>query len=441
MARQNDKTATHDGREVNQSETRGVRFRNLVVLVLAGLFVAWFLLWDYGYREWQLNRAKHELAQLEISRARNRLSELVVKYPEHPDVRFWLGRAERRDGMPADAMADFEEARKLDADETQIQIQVRLMDAQAGRVVDTESFVKEFSSLDDDLISEEVYEALAQGFMFTGRYRDALACLSYWIEWRSQHVRPRLYRAEVLIRVDKWEKAIEEYETILEFAPESEEARRAYARTLLNYRDAHESLEEYRKLLNQHPEDPELLLGLSKSLEKLGEHDLAQQNYQLLMTMELNDETRLETCLGLGKSLLFAQQPQGAREFLMQALDIDPFNREVHMQLAAVYAELHEQDKAVVHRERAEELNQAQVRLKELIELLTKSPQEADLRYEAGSLLEQLGQQDQAIAWWNAATVIAPNHAPTHRRLEKHYRQQGDESRAEMHRQLADRAE
>jgi tetratricopeptide (TPR) repeat protein len=442
MGRPQTKSVPDRERQLSESESRTWGLRHKVAIVLlTGLLIAAPFVWSYGYREWQLNRARTELSRLEIAQADRRLTGLVERYPRHPEVLFWLGRAERRNGDLVEAMSHLNLARKAGADEEQVELQIRLMEAQAGRVADAQSFVREFAYLNDDLISEEVYEALTQGFMFTSRYLDALQCLSYWIDWRGKQVRPRLYRAEVLERIENWQKALDEYETILEFAPENEEARRAYARVLLRFDDSRLALEQYESLLERHPEDTELLLGRCKALENNGEITLARKNYEQLLSRELDDETRLETLIGLGKLALFSQRPQEARDYLEDAVRLGPYNYDAHFHLAAAYAQLKETEKAAEQKQRAETLNAVQNRLREIIETLAKNPENADLRFEVGALLEQLGKTREAIAWWNAATVIAPNHAPTHRRLEQYYRQQGNQAEAEKHRHLAERAE
>jgi len=49
--------------------------------------------------------------------------------------------------------------------------------------------------------------------------------------------------------------------------------------------------------------------------------------------------------------------------------------------------------------------------------------------------------EEQAVAWWNTAVILNPDHAATHRRLEAYYRRQGNRDRSRKHRQLAEAAE
>lgn len=442
MGRSRTKPASAPERQDSDRESRAWKIRHkIAVVLLTGLLIVAPFVWRVVYRDWQLNRARAELSRLEIAPAQQRLTRLLERYPQHPEVLFWLGRAERRNGDLVGAMSHLKLARKAGADEEQVQLQIRLMEAQAGRIADAQKFAREFTSLNDDLISEEVYEALTQGFMFTSRYRDALECLSYWIDWRGTQVRPRLYRAEILERIENWQQAIKEYESILEFAPTNEKARRAYARVLLRFDDSQRALEQYQSLLELHPEDPELLLGRCKAWEKNGEITLARKHYEQLLSRELDDETRLEVLIGLGKLALFSQEPEKAGDYLQNAVRLDPYNYDAHFHLAAAYNQLKKTERAAEHQARAEMLNAAQERFRQITDVLAKDPGNADLRFEAGELLEQLGKTREAIAWWKAAARITPNHAPTHRRLEEYYRSQGNESQAEKHRQLAERAE
>lgn len=408
----------------------------LVVVLILSPF-----LWRAGSREWQLHQAQTELTELEVQPALNRLSKLAEQHPEHPEVLFWLARAERRSGDLQSAVQHFRQAGEAGADESQIEVQFQLMEAQAGRVSRAEPFVKQFSATSDDLLSEEVYEALAQGFMFTGRFQDALACLAFWIDWRQEKARPRLYRAEIWERTQNWKKAIEEYETVLGFDPENIAARGAYARCLLQYQDGAAALEQYQQLLSLRPDDADWELGRCKALEKQGEISLAQAGYEQLLLRELSRENREETLIGLGRTALFSGQPEEARKLLLQALEINPGNYQTHFHLTGACSRLNLTEEAELHRKTSQQLSAAQARFREILDELSASPRDAELRIEAGTILEQLGLTDQATAWWLAAAEINPDASPVHRRLEAHYRREGNQKLAEKHRQLAEQTE
>ena len=428
--------------DANSPAVRRLGFRQWAVLgLLAGLVAGSPFLWSYGYRQWQLNRARAELAELKILPARDRLTRLAESQPEHPDVLFWLARAQRRSGELDQAARHFQEALKAGADQNEVQLQLRLMEAQAGRIRHAESFVKEFAAEEDDLLSEEVYEAMAQGFMFTGRFADALHCLNFWIEWRPERPRPRMYLAEIWERTEHWQKAIEEYEIILKQDPDHEAARRSYARCLLNYKDGASALEQYDRLLEKHPDDPELLVGRYKSLEKQGEISKAREGYREMLNRDLTDNSRVDILNGLGKLALFEQKPEEAAKHLEAALEINPDHSNVHTNLAAAYDRLDQPEKSETHRRRAQSLIQDQMRFQEILDTLTRESDDPDLRLEAGELLDRLGLRDQALAWWNASAVLHPGHAPTHRRLEEFYRRRGNEELARKHQQLAEAVE
>ena len=408
----------------------------LSIVLIASPFV-----WTYAHREWQLRQARLELADLKIQKAHVRLERLAKRQPNHPDVLFWLARAERRNGEVDEAIAHFTQAKEAGANEREIELQFQLMRAQAGRVKETEEFVRKFAEEADDLLSEEVYEALAQGFLYTGRFTEALDCLQFWIDWRPEYPRPRMYRAEAWEHNQNWRKAIAEYESILKLDPEHVAARREYARCLLRYKDAQSALKQYDLLLSKDPENTELQIGRYLALEKQGEIAKARNGYLELLRRDLDDDQREAVLNALGQLALYDGNPRMAKDYLEDAVKIAPHNSQTHSNLAAAYTRLDETEKAEKHQERARALLESQSRFDEILRQLLREPQNADLRFEAGELLVKLGMEDQAVAWWNSAAILHPDHAATHRKLEAYYRRQGKLERSRKHQQLAKAAE
>jgi Tfp pilus assembly protein PilF len=76
-------------------------------------------------------------------------------------------------------------------------------------------------------------------------------------------------------------------------------------------------------------------------------------------------------------------------------------------------------------------------RLRALTKAIARSPHDAELRYEAGVLFLNNGQEREGLRWLESALQEDPLHIATHGRLAQYYEYSGQVKRAEQHRELA----
>jgi tetratricopeptide (TPR) repeat protein len=85
-------------------------------------------------------------------------------------------------------------------------------------------------------------------------------------------------------------------------------------------------------------------------------------------------------------------------------------------------------------------VEQAQPEIARLNRLLRESiarPGDAELRYEAGTILFRYGPPDDAAKWMHAVLELKPDHAGAHRALAAYFESRGDRAKALFHRRFA----
>ena len=74
-------------------------------------------------------------------------------------------------------------------------------------------------------------------------------------------------------------------------------------------------------------------------------------------------------------------------------------------------------------------------------DIIRTEPQNADLRFKIGKHLMEFDNPEHGLGWLLSVLDIDPDHAPTHRLLEKYYRKRGKIDRAKLHQERARKAE
>src|SRR5205085_6309564 len=75
--------------------------------------------------------------------------------------------------------------------------------------------------------------------------------------------------------------------------------------------------------------------------------------------------------------------------------------------------------------------------LGDVIEKIQAEPGNASLRYQAGMLALEMGNDKQASDWFQTVFFIDPNHRPTHLALADYYAKHGEPQQAAYHRRRA----
>ena len=401
----------------------------VICALLAGL-------WGPGVFTFRLWRARTSLESGDLPAALPILSRLEQSSPASPDVQFYLGRAKRRAGLIAEALRHFDNAERLGWNREQIEDQRTLLMVQSGRLQEVEpAFQRLVRRENPDEIAEEIYEAQAKGFLATYRLTDALVCLNFWLQWRPEARQARLWRADVQGRLGNNEDAARDYEVLVSRDPSDSEARRKMADIFFNLNRVQDAEREFQVCLKMDSSDLDSRVGLARCLRRQGHSELCEREFQELLKLELSPFQRAEVLVELGEQATFRQQSARAVELLSEAARLDPLNPRVYYPLSLACGKLNEHEQARHFAARNKQLMEASNRLHDLTEQIQKRPQSADLRYEAGRILRDVGMRPEGAAWMHTALLCDPTHQLSHAALADYYAGIKDASREKYHRE------
>jgi Tfp pilus assembly protein PilF len=88
-------------------------------------------------------------------------------------------------------------------------------------------------------------------------------------------------------------------------------------------------------------------------------------------------------------------------------------------------------------RERVKEIDESRNGLVRVVALISKSPNDVDLRRQAALLCLHCDRNVEALQWLQGSLQINPTHKPTHAALADYYEQMGQPDLAAPHREAA----
>jgi Tfp pilus assembly protein PilF len=91
-------------------------------------------------------------------------------------------------------------------------------------------------------------------------------------------------------------------------------------------------------------------------------------------------------------------------------------------------------------RDRVKEIDESKSGLGRVIDLISKSPNDLNLRRQAATLCLHCDRNIEALQWLQGSLQINPNHKPTHAALADYYEQIGQPELADPHREAAGKA-
>lgn len=388
---------------------------------------------------WKVREARAALTKSDIEAALSHLESAEELDPNHPEVLYLLGRAYRRNDQMKKVIPYLQRAGDEGWPEKDLRDQRFLTLVQVGRFDHAEAYLKKVleNGAEDDL-AEEIYEALAKGYLKTYRLADALVCLKYWTQWKPQAVQPRLWLAEIWIRVDNHKSAASELRIAVEADPGHPVANRMLAKSLLATQQVTEAKRHFERCIEVAPNDWEAVIGLARCERRLSNAAAAKQHLEELLSRDVSDELRSEVLLELGQmQLVDARDAEGAAGTLQRAVALAPHNHEIHATLARAYRRTGKTELARSHEAKVKEIEESFNRLTEITRQLIRRPAEVDLRYEAGMIFMKQGLKKSGAEWLQTVLVFDRHHRDTRLALAKYCEETGDDKAAMEHRRLA----
>jgi tetratricopeptide (TPR) repeat protein len=368
----------------------------------------------------------------DIALAKSHLEAILRICPLNAQAQFLMARTCRRSGDPA-GLRHLRLAESLGWPRDQILLERRLLQAESG-----DTWTVEESLLDElnRLPPEErlILEALVKGYLNNFRFVDAIELTTPWIQRYPQDWRPHLYRGRAYQGLTRWEQAIADFEECLKIRPDALLARVWFADTLLAFHEYQKALDNYEIYRQMVPGDWEVLFAIAECQFSLGRPEARATLDNLLA----KHPRHLRSLLLAARMDMTEDAPDKALAHLQQALAVNSHEPDVLQTLIRILRLLNRQDEADQMEKQYRQILDKVEQLWHLKEKIPNQPEDATLRYQAGMLCLEMGQEKEASDWFQSVFWIDPNHQSTHLALADYWAKHGQSERAAYHRRRAE---
>jgi Tfp pilus assembly protein PilF len=426
-------TSNKAGR-LDKSFSRRIWPRSLVIVILAGLIgFPVFLVGSLLLAEYKLQKAKDDIKARDFTRARERLNQSLEYRPNNLEALYLAARTARRDRdykkareylSLYEAKKGISEAKKLEED---------LALAQTGKLslVEKKLFVFVLEKHED---SPFILEALAQGYMYSGRWPEAIQCLDRLVEYWPEDYAVYVWRGWVFESLLQPSRAETEFRQALNLRPDQDDARLRLAEVLVleqQYELASVELETLRK--NQ-PNDEVVTRLMAQCYAERNRLDEAEALLLPLLEKNPKDASILRE---MGNVALKQARWQDAENWLRQSLKLAPRDLLANFSLHKCLQQLGKDDEAEKLQSLINELQKDQKRLEQLLSEITIAKDSVPIRIEASRVLLRLGQEGEAIKLLESVLQEDPKNSEACIILADHLQAKGDKARAEVYRKRA----
>jgi thioredoxin-like negative regulator of GroEL len=273
----------------------------LLGLALASALV-WYTLdpWDWrsgpplDAARFHLQKAQEALEDRDLEPARTHLQHCLEAAPLSAEAHFLLAQTYRRLDDPAGWSMHLRKAGILGWPLNQIQMELRLKEAQTGNTWNIEE------ELIDELNSKTpqqalILEALVKGYLENDRAKDAYRLSDEWVRDHPGDWQARLYRARASQLGVYFPQAITDYQYVLQVKPDQPQAQLWLAQTFVSDRQYPQALEHFQTHLHNHPDAADAMLGLANCQFSMGQVEAAQATLDQLLAKN-KDYTRACCC-------------------------------------------------------------------------------------------------------------------------------------------------
>jgi len=261
--------------------------------------------------------------------------------------------------------------------------------------------------------------------------------LRNWATNLPDDPRPILHLARLYERNRQPHLADEEYRQLLQKFPNQTDYLREYATFLARQGREDEAVQLYDQLLQQTPDDPIALLGRARLAERRGEYAHALELYRKILQQDPNSESAL---LGAAAMYRRLNQPEAAIEIYRRLTLGESVNTLAFSSLLELYREQQRTDELVdylkqIAQRHAEympfvasqllQVGKGEEALALLQSALQREPNNPQLHRLLGVVYEALQRPNEALAAYQKAHTLDPNHTWTLYQIAKIQRQQG----------------
>jgi tetratricopeptide (TPR) repeat protein len=418
--------------------------RAIYLLVLLGLIGAALALAGVAaWGEYQYRAARTELERHHYDKAHEHIAACLRVRPRSALAHVLAARIDRRQGQFTGALEHLNEAQRLLGSADAVVLERLMLKAEAEDVSSLERytvrFLKEHSGGDMnnlDPLGEHrdgvaILEALAHGYLKQYRYSEAQACIQAWLRLCPNDTEALYYKAWDEMRLQRLGETEADCARILEIDPGHAAARSLLAECLATQHRCLEAIEQFTYQRQRGQFSTETALGMARCKRELGQNAEA---VQLLDEVLAGDPRNAEALRLRGSIALDAGDAPAAERWLREAVQANPYD------LATIYAFVPALERCGKSAEAQEQLAKL-ARLRKDLErkddiirnLLSRSPDDADLHCELGVIFLRTGQEKAGLASLYHALALDPNHAKAHQALADYYDRVGRPEDAHPH--------
>ncbi len=387
-----------------------------------------------------LNQARAAIRERRFGESIELLDALNREHPNRKDVCYLLGVVHRRLGQFEQSFQYLQQAEELGWPLSDVTRQRYLARFEAGEIEATKGYLYTLLQQGaDDVVAEEIYETLANGYLKEARIVDSIVVLNHWIEWQPHAIQARLWRAQLHETFEEdWIAAAKLYREILATDENHKIARLWLANALFKSQKVEESQLEYLAVETRFPDEPLAVLGLARCAQSLGKSNDAAELFERVTSADAIEATdRAEAWAALGQISLNNSDNERAIECFELALAENPRQVQTHNLLGTTYSRMGQDEKAQQHIEQSQLVLKQNQRMSELADEITRTPADIAPRLEMAKLVEESGDLEAAMRWLQTIIHIEPMHAEARNALADLFAKRGVYDVAEAHRRYA----
>lgn len=415
---------------IRRRPARSLAILLLLTLTAFGLSLAGVQLWAaYHFRA-----ARAAVDRYHTAEAETHIRACLGVWPNDPAVLLLAARVTRRAGLFDESEGFLDRYRELRGRDEEQTLERTLLTAERGDVDDVLKFCQ--AKVDaNDPASPLILEALARGCLRSYRLADAEWAVETWVGRDANNAMAQFLRGRVAEERFAQTDAAGAYRRALEIDPDLDAARDRLAALLLAMNQAPEALPHLEYLNRRRPDDPGAAVRLAQCRDLLGQQDEATRLLDGVLARHPDHPTALAE---RGRLALGAGQYAEAEAWLRRAVARAPGDAFVLKQLHKCLVQSGQADQARALEPRVKRAEEDLDRLQLLVwEDIQAHPRDADLQYEAGTILLRVGSAAEGLRWLENAVRLNPRHAKAHEALADFYQQTGETAKAAKHRQLA----
>jgi tetratricopeptide (TPR) repeat protein len=394
-------------------------FLALGVLILAGVSGGLFGL--HWWTRHELRTAKDLLADLRFEEAGRLLDDYLRIRPSDAEALLLVAEAKRRAGDPEAAEYHLNEFDRRQGQTPASSLERVLLLAERGGFGNKEFWLRaRLEKGDADPIV--LLEALTRNYQSVGRLDDALLCLGDLLKERPFHPRALVWRAQIWLRLGKWDDAVEDARRAVEVRPDSLEARLIWAQANEHVGQAEKAVREYGWLYERGQKSPDVVLGLGRCWQDLGRFAEARQ---VLDAFLAEQPERADVLVERGRLALREGGTTPAEPYFRRAVVADPNDLDANRFLLRCLEETggNAEESALVDG-RLRQLEIRDGRIAQLRSEVLAAPNETEPRYRIGMLLLESGREE-GLEWLASVLNLDPRREPARAALAAYYQRTG----------------